>query len=204
MTYQFNEVDLTGEKSLWEVFILSRRVALSKLSCYVSLAAAGLLIINAFHFSTPTEIILRDLRRWAEVGLSFAVTTLGFLVAGYTIFATVADPKMMLAMMEHQDKETRLPTLKANHIKFMKVMIDYLLWILVYVFVMIYCQPGGMLANIARSMPNSLCVKSSLSRIGYVAIGTSLVYLIMILQSYIYNIYAVVMNMLRWEKHKID
>lgn len=202
MTYQYSEEELTSEKSLLSVFWLSRRIRISKLSFWVSLAVCALLCANAFHFYTPTAIILRDARKWAEAGLGFAVTTLGFLVAGYTIFATVADPKMMLAMMEHQDKETHLPTLKANHIKFMKVLIDYVIWVFAYILVMLYGQPDGLMANVINSLPSPQCAKSIVSRISYVVIGTSLVYLVMMLQAYIFNIYAIVMNMLRWEHHK--
>jgi cytochrome bd-type quinol oxidase subunit 2 len=134
----YNPRDLTSEKDLWSVFLLSRKVRPSRFSFWVTLLVASALLITAFRFSVPTEIILRDARKWAEIGLNYAITTLGFLIAGYTIFATVADPKMMLAMMEHTDCETGLPTLKVNHIKFMKVLIDYLIWIFIYILVVLF------------------------------------------------------------------
>ena len=109
---------------------------------------------------------------------------------------------MMLAMMEHQDKETQLPTLKANHIKFMKVLIDYVICVFGYILILLYGQPEGLTANAINSLPSHQYIKSVVSRISYVATGTSLVYLIMMLQAYIFNIYAIVMNMLRCEYHK--
>jgi hypothetical protein len=202
MTYQFDENDLTREKSLFSIYLLARRIRPSRLTLYVSFAAAGLLAVNAFWLPTPSHILLQDSRRWAELGLNFATTTLGFLVAGYTIFATLADPKMMLSMMDHIDKETGLPTLKANHIKFMKVMIDFIVCIVLYIFVILYCQSSGLFSNLVDSIHFLRDAKSVLTRFGYVGIGASLVYLVMILQSYVFNVYAVVMNMLRWEYHK--
>ncbi len=197
----YDPKDLTSEKDLWSVFLLSRKVRPSGISCWVTLLVASSLMITAFHFSVPTETILRDTRKWAEVGLSYAITTLGFLIAGYTIFATVADPKMMLAMMEHTDSETGLPTLKVNHIKFMKVLIDYIIWIFIYILVVLFGQPEGLASHLVSSLPNGGCIKDVLSRFAYVAIGASFVYLLMMLQAYVFNIYAIVMNMLRWERH---
>jgi hypothetical protein len=162
---------------------------------------ASALLIAAFRFSVPTEIILRDTRKWAEIGLSYAITTLGFLIAGYTIFATVADPKMMLAMMEHIDSETGLPTLKVNHVKFMKVLIDYIIWIFIYTLVILFGQSQGLASHLVYSLPNGGFIRDVLSRFAYVAIGASFAYLLMMLQAYVFNIYAIVMNMLRWERH---
>jgi hypothetical protein len=197
----YDPKDLTSEKDLWSVFLLSRKVRPSRLSLWVTLLVASALFIAAFRFSVPTDTILRDTRKWAEVGLSYAITTLGFLVAGYTIFATVADPKMMLAMMEHTDSETGLPTLKVNHIKFMKVLIDYIIWIFVYILVVLFCQPEGLVSHLVFTLPNGSCVRDMLSRFAYVTIGASIAYLLMMLQAYVFNIYAIVMNMLRWEQH---
>lgn len=193
--------DLTSEKDLWSVFLLSRKVKPSRFSLWVTLLVASALLLTAFRFSVPTEAILRDTRKWAEIGLSYAITTLGFLIAGYTIFATVADPKMMLAMMEHTDSETGLPTLKVNHIKFMKVLIDYILWIFIYILVVLFGQPEGLVSHLVSSLPNGGCIKDVLSRFAYVTIGASFAYLLMMLQAYVFNIYAIVMNMLRWERH---
>jgi hypothetical protein len=162
---------------------------------------ASALLITAFRFSVPTEVVLRDTRKWAEIGLSYAITTLGFLIAGYTIFATIADPKMMLAMMEHTDKETGLPTLKVNHIKFMKVLIDYIIWIFIYILVVLFGQPEGLASHLVSSLPNGDCIRDVLSRVAYVVIGASFAYLLMMLQGYVFNIYAIVMNMLRWERY---
>lgn len=198
----YDPKDLTSEKDLLSVFLLSRKVRPSRISLWITMLVASALLITAFRFSVPTEVVLRDTRKWAEIGLSYAITTLGFLIAGYTIFATIADPKMMLAMMEHTDKETGLPTLKVNHIKFMKVLIDYIIWIFIYILVVLFGQPEGLASHLVSALPNGGCIRDVLSRVAYVVIGASFAYLLMMLQAYVFNIYAIVMNMLRWERYK--
>jgi hypothetical protein len=89
--------------------------------------ASVLLSVNAFAFSTPTSVIVQDLRRWSEIGLNFSVTTLGFLVAGYTIFATLSNPAMMAALLNFNDSETGFSKLKANHLKLIKPIIEFII-----------------------------------------------------------------------------
>lgn len=74
------------------------------------------------------------------MGFSFSINTLGFLIAGFTIFATISKPRMMLAMMGHTNKETGLPTLKYNFFAFMQVFIAYIVFALVYLLVVLIGQ----------------------------------------------------------------
>lgn len=90
-----------------------------------------LLGINAFCLEKDVSVILSDTRTWASMGFSFSINTLGFLIAGFTIFATISKPRMMLAMMWHTNKETGLPTLKYNFFAFMQVFIAYIVFALV-------------------------------------------------------------------------
>ena len=202
MIYKFNDSELTSEKSLWDVYILSRRILPSKIHLLIVLIVSFLLALNAFAFEKNIGIILSDVRLWAKMGFSFSITTLGFLIAGFTIFATLAKPKMMLAMMDHTHKETGLPTLKYNFFAFMNVFIAYISLSVVYLCVVIFGQKGGMLSNVIEVIPYSECLKISLIKISYVFIGSSFIYLLLLLKSYIFNIYTIVMNFLRWEYHQ--
>ncbi|WP_206747415.1 hypothetical protein, partial [Vibrio breoganii] len=71
----------------------------------------------------------------------------------------------------------------------------------VYVLAILLGQKGGFLSNAIELIPNSLCVKIVIIKVCYVVIGSSFVHLLLQLKSFIFNIYMIVMNMLRWE-HK--
>ncbi|MBI5791676.1 MAG: hypothetical protein HZA63_09390 [Rhodocyclales bacterium] len=199
MKYQFDPIELTSEKSLWDVYVLSRRIRPSWVQTLLNLAATGLLTVNAFVLQPNTTALLADARSWATNGFNFTITTLGFLIAGFTIFMTVAKPAMMLAMMDHQDKETALPTLKKNIFAFMRVFIAYLTCAGLYLFVILFCQTGGVISYIVKLIPASLGVRDLMIQLGYVLLGSSFVYLLLMLKSFIFNVYAIVMNFLRWE-----
>lgn len=202
MGYSFNDKELTSEKSLWDVYKLSRRILPSKFQIILLLITMLALGVNAFMLVSDDSVLLSDVRKWSELGFNFSITTLGFLIAGFTIFATLSKPKMMLAMMEHTNSETGLPTLKYNFFTFMKVFIAYIAISIVYLMVMILGQPDGFLSNIIAFLPNDECIKSIAIKVSYILIGGSFVYLLLLLKSFVFNIYAIVMNFLRWEYHE--
>lgn len=202
MEYQFKDSELTSEKSLWDVYKLSRRISPSKTQVFLVISVMVLLGLNAFILETDITLILSDTRSWATMGFNFAITTLGFLIAGFTIFATLSKPKMMLAMMDHTNKKTGLPTLKYNFFAFMKVFIAYIAFSLVYLLVVLFGQEGGLFSNIFNYIPSGVCLKLVTIKIGYVIVGSSFVFLLLQLKSFVFNIYAIVMNFLRWEYHQ--
>lgn len=202
MKYQFDPTELTSEKSLWNVYVLSRRIRASWVQVALNTLAVAFLAINSFLLQPTTAPLLTDARSWANSGFNFTITTLGFLIAGFTIFMTVAKPDMMLAMMDHLDKETGLPTLKKNLFAFMRVFIAYLVCAGIYLFVILFCQSGGVASSLVKLLPASSCVRDVLIKVGYVVLGSSFVYLLLMLKSFIFNVYAIVMNILRWEHSK--
>lgn len=202
MSYSFEDKDLTSEKSLWDVYKLSRRILPSKFQVIFLLLIMLALGLNAFVLVDDEVVVLGDVRKWSEFGFNFSITTLGFLIAGFTIFATLSKPKMMLAMMEHINKKTGLPTLKYNFFTFMKVFIAYIAISIFYLLVMILGQADGFIANVVALFPNENCIKSILIKTAYTLIGSSFVYLLLLLKSVVFNIYAIVMNFLRWEYHE--
>lgn len=197
--YSFNESELTSEKSLWDVYKQSRKILPSKLQYFTVLGSMLILGVNAFFLVDNDAALLKDIRKWAEMGFNFGITTLGFLIAGFTIFATLSKPKMMLAMMDHKNKETGLPTLKHNFFAFMKVFISYISVSLGYLFIVLFGQPDGFIGNIIDLMPNTICIKALLTKVTYFIVGGGFVYLLLLLKSFVFNIYAIVMNFLRWE-----
>lgn len=202
MAYKFNDAELTSEKSLWDVYVLSRRIRPSKLQSAIFVIAIILLTTNAFYLQSKPEALLSDVHSWASTGFNFSISTLGFLISGFTIFATLSKPKMMLAMMEHQNKETGLPTLKYNFFAFMKIFIAYIGYSGLYLSIILFGQSSGFLSNTIELLPYGQIIKILLIKIAYIIVGSSFVHLLLLLKSFVFNIYSIVMNFLRWEYHQ--
>lgn len=202
MSYKFNPEELTSEKSLWDIHKLSKNLTPSKSQTIMLILLACLLAINVFLFDVEYAQILIKVRAWALMGFNFSITTLGFLIAGFTIFATLSKPEMMLQMMDHINKESGLPTLKYNFFAFMKVFVAYIGFSILYLTVILLGDSGGLIDNIVSLIPNSGCIKIVIVKTMYVYIGTSFFYLVLLLKTFVFNIYSIVMNSLRWEYYQ--
>lgn len=205
--YSFDPKDITKEKSLLDIYKQAFFIFPGGLQIFIVACVFICLAINSFLLEKRTDILLSNLRDWASFGFNFSITTLGFLIAGFTIFATLTKPKMMLAMMDHKNKKYNLPTLKYNFFVFIKVFISYISLAVIYAMVMILGQKGGFLSNAINYLfnifdANPYAMKVLISKFGYTLIGSSLVYLLLQLKSFVFNIYMIVMNLLRWEYYE--
>jgi len=197
--YTFNSEDLTKEKSLWDIFKLSLNIEPSNVQLSILIITALLLYSNAFFLEENITVLLNNVREWAKMGFNFSITTLGFLITGFTIFATLAKPKMLLAMMEHYNKKYKMPTLKYNLVVFMKVFIGYIFLSIIYILIIVLGQEGGFISNLFSYFMIINQYKICIIKISYVFIGTSFMYLLLLLKNFIFNIYATIMTFLRWE-----
>ena len=197
--YTFDKNELTKEKSLWDVYKLSLRISSNKIQKSLLIITLLFLYANAFFLQDEVSILLKDTREWALMGFSFSITTLGFLITGFTIFATLSKPDMMLAMMDHFNEKIGMPTLKYNLISFMKVFIGYIVLSIVYLTIIIFGQEGGLISNLFAKYSSILTFKDCVIKTFYMLIGTSFMYLLLLLKSFVFNIYSTIMGFLRWE-----
>ncbi|QHM95642.1 hypothetical protein [Kosakonia sacchari] len=197
-----NKIDaneITKEKNLWDVYLLCRRISISPFHICIMLTASIFLITNAFFLEKNLPHLISDIRNWSSIGFNFTVTTLGFLIAGFTIFATLSKPDMFLTMMATKHKKTQMPTLKYNFMVFMKVFISFIVFTFLYLIIILFCQTNGIIGNIIALLPNAEKIKPCIIKIGYCVIGTSLIYLLLVVKTFIFNIYAIIMSSIRWE-----
>lgn len=200
--YSFDASELTSEKSLWDIFRLSWRIKPSRSHVIITTSVLALLLINAFWLEKDGGTLLKDIREWTSFGFAFSISTLGFLVAGFTIFATLTKPEMLLTMMDYIHQETGLPTLKYNFFAFMRVFIFYILFATIYISVVLFGQSGGLISKWMALLPEAEHIKFFAVRLAYAFIGVSLIHLLLLLKTFIFNIYFIVMNSLRWEYYK--
>ncbi|MBE4894820.1 hypothetical protein, partial [Enterobacter cloacae complex sp. P16RS2] len=193
--------DITKEKCLWDVYLLACKIKMSTSTLCSLLSVFILLFSNSFFLEKDSNVLITDIRNWSSLGFNFTVTTLGFLIAGFTIFATLSKPDMFLTMMAYEHPETKMPVLKYNFVSFMKVFIAFIFCTFLYLFVILFCQPKGVGSNVFKILPLTTEIKNGIISFTYCIIGSSIVYLLLVLKTFIFNIYAFIMNTIRWEYH---
>lgn len=190
--------DLTREKTLLALWLTSFKFRQKSFNYVVTAAVAlGLARYCQLDWDQP-QILMAAFRKIQSTGFSFATSILGFLVAGFTVFVTVIRIDMFLTMAKMEKTDTGESVLKYNLSAFIITFVHYTSYIFVCLISELFLQPGGLaaifLAN-AKTYPNLVSivpvVHSLCSAALLVGLGAWTVYLVLLLKSFIYNVYQV-------------
>ncbi|EFI6218463.1 hypothetical protein MZG52_23145 [Escherichia coli] len=198
MKYTFNPEDLTKERSLYDVYKLTKKIKVNSFDFYFTLLLVILLSINAFCLSSSPELI-SSIRQWTPLVFGFTTTTLGFLITGFTIFATINKPELFLSLMEYKHPLYGISYLKYVYGVFMRVFIYFIFWSVIYLLILLFGQENGLATKLLRALMFSHCTKVVGVQILYILVGSSAVFLVLTLKTFLFNIYAMLMQSLRWE-----
>lgn len=195
----FTPRDLTNEKKLWDIYIASKRIPFSRFNAISTAIIFMLLVVNSWFTTQPIAETIELVRKLSETGLAVTLSTLGFLLAGFTIFATVSQPSLSLRMAEIPHPVSGLSYLKHNYFIFLRVFIYYLLFSILCLLIVMFGHKGGLMPLLVSfsSYPDE--VKFAVVKASYVLLFTGYYFLIMQLKSFIFNIYHAVMTSLRWK-----
>ncbi len=192
--------ELLREKSLWAVYVRSRSIPFSLLN-----NAAGVIVAIAIGvascWSASMANVADHLSALSVLTFNTSISLLGFLLAGFSFFATVSDKSMFCRMAEVQHKESGLSYLKYNFYVFMRVFFEYSAVAVVSFLLAVILQPdSGTRIVLTRLLDAMLpprvgvCVLSG--ALGLLA--GSFAYLLLQLKSFIFNVFHVVMTSIRW------
>jgi hypothetical protein len=193
----FGSSDLLKENDLKDIYLACRHLPRSKFCTSATLAILLLLTLHTWLAQQSASQVADTLRMVCDAGLNFGASILGFLIAGFTIFATMTRPDLLLYMGRKQEKQSRLSYLKYNYFALMEVFILYGIFVAVCLFTRIFLPTGSGLCRLIRQLPPDS--QYWLPRIGYVFIGTLFFYLILMLMFFIWNVYHIVMTGLTWD-----
>lgn len=149
------------------------------------------------------------MRALIEAGLNFSASILGFLIAGFTIFATLTKPTLLVKMYDETHPKSKLNYLKHNFFAFMQVFATLLFLLAVCVLAKILGSPGGALIKILQYSQRYICLQMDFVKIviidmTYVFLGTLFYYSVMSLKSFIFNVYHVIITSVVWELNSVD
>jgi hypothetical protein len=190
----------TAETSLWQVWKMARRVRRKGFNEVVA-GSAALVMLAYVTLSKQTPHDMGEMvRGWADTGLGFSATILGFLVAGFTIFVTVSNRSLLIAM-EGVKEKSGLTFLKYNFAVFFETFICYLGFAAVCICVLVSGPSGGLTSQLVSLLPSGIygVLHPFIPRASAFVMGTWFVLLILELKSFVYNIYHLTMTSIRWD-----
>jgi hypothetical protein len=201
--------DLTKEKSLFAVWLLAFKFKQSRFNLIMAGLIGAVLLRYVQLSEGQSEQIIALLRRLVTSGITLAPSTLGFLIAGFTVFVTVIRIDVFLEMAKREKTGSGESFLKYNLSPFMVVFVHFVAYLFTCIVLDLMIQPGG-LASIAisnaRTYPEINCAVNQarylLSGSLLIIMGTWTIYLVMLLKSLAFNIYHVTITAVRWEWEK--
>ena len=196
--------ELLAEKSLFDVYRASRCISVSPLNQAVTAFSMALLSLFAFFTNDSVYQLADRLRIITDYGFSFSTSILSFLITGFTIYLTVTRVEHFLLMASQRHEKTGLPWVKYVAFSFLRIMAVYVAYCLVCVFIKLFGAPSGLVSVFLNSMSCSDNVKYVVISISFVVMGGGTVHLVMLLQSFIFNIYSISMTVLCLEIEKED
>ena len=194
----FDPAELTSEKSLFKIRLAARKIPSSAFNQWVVVVTATLALAYALLPNSSAALLATKVREFAEMGFGFAASILGFLIAGFTVFATITKEQLFHKMAEFIEPTSKLSYLKYNFFAFMRVFIDYLCFCAFCLLIKLAAFPDGPISAILSYLPGTDFTKLCMARIGFVVITASTVYVLLLLKAFVFNIHHVVMTSLRW------
>ena len=204
--------ELFDEKSLWQVYVRARRLTGSKFNHWAT--RLGTLLILAtisygMYFQEPRLFTSTDIiawvREWSITGISFATSTLGFLIAGFSIFASVTNKRLFITLAHLDYRDTGVSRLKFIFFNFIVVFLHYLSFLGMCLFVKLFLGPSGPLSLIVTdAIGGCLRLQEILILISSLIIGTWFIAVVLMLKSFIWNLYQAVLLAIATEAEFID
>ena len=202
--------NLANEKDLWDIYKQSRKLPEGRLSRKVTKPASwlvlGMLLAYSIFSDEKVHQLAEKVRNWAELGFNFSIGILGFLIAGFTIFATVTKPSLFIALAKTKHSESGLSYLKYTFYVFMNVFIVYLMFACLCLLIKLFANSNGLISLILNYIfqgfqdPRLIILsKRILVSTGLIVVGSWAFHLIILLQSFIFNIYITIMLSIQWE-----
>jgi hypothetical protein len=190
---------LTEEKNLWAIYAKARRIPFNSFNTWTTISILILVIAQYCTLDSPIEEKLKIVRDFSSTAISIVVSVLGFILAGFTIFATISQPEMLVAMSRHRHETSGLSYLKNNFFIFMRIFIYYLIYTVACLLIIIFGVKGGIIHKIVALSPIAFHIEEWLVGFSYTFLYSGLFFLLMQLKSFIYNVYHSVMTSIRWK-----
>lgn len=134
-------------------------------------------------------------RSWVSVGATTSATILGFLIAGFTVFATVSKPKLFVTLAKLQSlknpAESEFKLLMAN---FVNAFVHYLSYCSISLLVQFGASPYGFLSVLVNN--KAILEPSAKPSIAIALLWFYFVWTVIVLlklKSFVWNVYGTVM-----------
>lgn len=196
---ELGPASFTAELNLWQVWNKARRIPTSGFNLWATVAVFAFVATTTFFSSHDAVALIGYVRELAQFGFNAAVTVLGFLVAGFTIFASVSNPNMLIEMGSLQHPKSGLSWMKHSFFVLLRAFIYYIIYAVICFFVVYLGVAKGPISFLLNLTPHPDEYALCLAKVTYVVLVVGQFFLLMQLKSFIFNVYSGVVANLRYK-----
>lgn len=190
--------DLLAEKNLWQIYRASWRISDSKFNWTIGLLSLAFFATYA-GFATNLTGLHTLLLKLAEIGFSAGISILGFLIAGFTIFGSLAKPDLLLTMLRFKEKRSGLSYLKYNFFTLIRTFIYFLVFTAFQLGVIVLAQRDGPVSELVKLFPDAKGAVAPALRITFGASAVVWTAIFLELKSFVFNVHHFVFTMIKHE-----
>jgi hypothetical protein len=185
----------SGEKSLLQLYLKVRKLPTKRSHFVIVLLAFAVTLAGTLWSEAPTSSIADHARKLATDIFQFAATILGIVVAGFAIFTTVATSHLVTPLVRYTRPELGVSELKYVTLHFIAAFVPFIAYIATHFIGMSVAWPGGPASRVVALLnPEGARVLASGMLASLVACAAML---IIVLQSFVFNVYKAFMTMAR-------
>lgn len=194
-----------------DVYWKARKVASARSNFLTALAvfllSASYLVINICSDQSlaPYSSLVSTVRTIGDIGFRFTTSILGFLIAGFAVFASITKPELFILLAQIKHKKGNINRLQFIFFNFLFVFFHYILFLAMCISVNIGLIEDGLFTELSRQ----LAEVNKQFFVYFLSIGLSFflawfVFLLMLLKSFIWNIYQAVLLSIVTEAELIE
>lgn len=195
---------LLSEKNLFSIYLAARKVRSSRFNLITTLMFFAAAIVQAVLSPQTVEVKVEFVRKYAEFGFNAALTTMGFLVAGFTIFATLSDSELFIKMGQKLHPDSKISWLKHNFFLFIRVFIYFIVFIVMCLMIIVFGSKSGVVSYLIMLSDDAAAIREWVASAAQVLLATGFYFILMQLKSFVFNMHHAVMTSLKWKWDRGD
>jgi hypothetical protein len=192
--------EITKDKNIFDIYKDSKWIPDSSNNVKTTVTTFIAVLIYMLALGLPVEMIIDQIKNFNSIAINYFITTLGFLIAGFTIFVSISERDffVFLASIPHS-KYKGLTHLRYTFFVFINVFLTYIATTVIFMIFNTFLV-DSMLKEYFLSIKYSTLYDFFQVVYNFVFsnLFTLFIYSIMSLLSFLFNIYSVLMTSTRW------
>lgn len=177
--------------NIWKLALSTRSYKINIYNAWTVILLSTCVAVYGFYIFDDSAILSGIGSNISSLSFNFSATILGFLIAGFTIFATLSDKELFVFMASRHNSQYKVTYLRYTFNVFMDVFLQYILLLIISLI-------ATFIFTVISKDPAINQFDKVLGFLVYYFVSSFLMICISSLISFIYNIYATIMLSLIW------